>query len=135
MEELLTRYGKMPQELLERPLQGFDKLNELAQQDIIQTVIHFRQNEYKELERIFNLPIANSPNGKELWDAYFLKGKTHLIEMRLLKKQATLCRQVWSSYFKKKKVKDEEANDNANEENANGVSVRSEEAGATSNNS
>ncbi|HUP77612.1 MAG TPA: hypothetical protein VM260_03555, partial [Pirellula sp.] len=78
-------------------------------------LVTFYKNEYKELHRIYRLPLDNSPNGKELWDRYFQRGMTNLPEMRLLRKQASVCRVKWKEImpYEKKTTDNENADKQA----------------------
>lgn len=103
MKELLVKYAKVPE--YDEYLQIVEELNEPEQ---VSTVYDFidclYRDQYKELKRIFGLPINNSPNGPELWDRYFANERYELIEVRMFRKQSKLIRQIWNRRpFKKVK--------------------------------
>lgn len=96
MRVLLTKYSRFKQEEFEAPFVNLDKLDHDKLQEIYQFLLNFHNDYYLELERIFNLPLVNSPNGPELWDRYFKAGKHHLVEMKMLRKQANRSKVAWS---------------------------------------
>ncbi len=120
----MVKYGGMKQTVFDKPFQNLLEQSDEEAQELLDWLIEFNEKEYKRLHEIFRKPLDNSSNGPELWDRYFLTGRHHLIEMRMLKEQAVVCREKWKTIPKnKKKGQNNNAEEN-NEDSDNEVVTR-----------
>lgn len=96
---LLTTYGKLRPELYSRLFNDIETFDEVVVDKLYGELLNFRNFEYAELYRIFRLPLDNSSNGPEYWDRILRYDHPDIKfpEVRLLNKQARVCREAWRS--------------------------------------
>lgn len=136
MVTIIIRYTRIKKEHFEKPFINMATWTDVEIAEAYQFLLDFRINEYAELYRIFRLPLdakdADDPKGYELWDRYFKNSRTNLIEMKLLRAQAKICREKWQLFpkFKKgiKNEKEERKENNKSTDSKNPERVRAESA-------
>lgn len=136
MERLLIRYGRFKREYYERPFTHLDDLTESQLKQLYDFLVVFCCDYYGEFYRIFRLPLEKGDDGFALWDGYFLGGKTHFVEMQMLKKQAFICREAWKACPRFRAItditkdpnaqKEDQVESNNDLEDVEGISVESE---------
>lgn len=123
MRELLVGYAGMTVETFDRPFANLDKLSMAQLQRRIAFMKIFYNDYYRELKRIYQLPLDPGDDGKTLWQSYFQCRKYHLVEMQLFRKQAYRCRVAWKAFKKEGTNGKTTHNQNSDTENTQRISA------------
>jgi hypothetical protein len=122
MKPLLLKYAGVPELRYNYMIKNLLRLREEQLIRLYAFFLRIYNVEYKELHRIFRLPLDNSPNGPELWDRYFAK-KLDFIEIRMFRAQAKIVKEALAEYPRFKKqvaINVELRNESQSQESYNG---------------
>lgn len=108
----------MKEEVFNKPLKYLDSLNEKQLTTLYNYLEDIKDNEFRELQRIFKLPLNNSSSGPELWKIYFER-KMNLPEVRLFLKQMYAIKEKFGLYPRFKIEKKEKKEETKNEKKEN----------------
>jgi len=103
MRNLLTRYNTVKIEYFEKPFHNLEELSEERLIHLSNALGNFGDKEFKELYRIFRLPLQrvdDNDAGYVYWDRLFKNGRTSFTEMQLFREQSKECKSVWREMFK-----------------------------------